>query len=1109
MRETYSLHIIAKYTITLILTCFLSVIFSKTYAFNNGSNQLSLNLQNASLKEYFEEIEKQTDFVFFFQESDLEQPYSRTFEENGLTISRAMSILLFDTNLGFKIVDSYIVVKKKADFEKTASNKTLTQQQKRIISGVIKDEGGIGLPGVNIIIQGTSHGTTSNLDGEYELEVDGGNIVLNYTFVGYQSIQKVVGTKNRIDITMIEDVEALEEVIVVGYGIQKKSHVSGAISKMEGEEMATITNGNTAKSLQGLSSGITVMDRGGVPGDDDPQIFLRGVGTNGNAQPLVLVDGIEMRMNEVPASDIESISVLKDAAAAAIYGSRAAHGVILVTTKRGATGDMKVSYSGYAGIQDRAIKPKHVGPRDYMSMVNEAAINAGNSPIYSDSQITRTENGELPFYNYTDQAYKPTHIQEHTVNVSGGQENGKFLLSMNYLDQPALTENAGYKRYNLRLNTDFKVGERFDIGADISYRHMDRKMSSDAANGQGTVWSMNPTVPIRYDNGAYALDGQNNNPIASFDQSIAGQDIYQKDEALAQVKASYKLAEGLSIKSVAAFNGAFDRRKIHLPTHNFVDENNNPTGYMWNPQSSIEDQRNNSYQTTLRAMMTYNKNFGRNHSFSALAGAEQIAYRNYYSSAMRKNLISDNLPDVGLGDDAMQYAYGLPTQWGINSYFGRINYAFKDRYLFEMNVRSDGSSRFSEGNKWGVFPSLSAAWRISEESFMDNLTVISDMKIRGSWGQMGNERIGEFMYLPQYIASGHPIDGQLATGIYQSQMANPDITWEKVELTNIGVDTYLFDNKISVEVEYYIKDTRDILMTLPIPDYVGLTPPQQNAGVIRNSGVELNLGYRKSEGDFRFSTVANLSFNKNQWIDLGGEEEFIDGRIIQTLGQPINSFYLFPTDGLIANEADLEAYKAQNSSDPRGIDNLKPGDIKFVDTNGDGVIDEKDRQVYSPNIPNVTFGLTVNMEYKNWDLSLFFQGAAGGNTYIYGEFYEGPSYESFTGIHFLDRWTPENQNPNASAPRLEQASSTNFQIANDYFLRSTSYLKLKNAQIGYNVPQPALDKLNIEKMRWYVSGTNLFTLSSLPQGIDPEGFEGRLNSYPTTMAVTIGTNITF
>ena len=1075
------------------------------HAENAISQKITLQGDNLSVKDYLNTIEKQTDYLFIY---DAGVNVNKRISVNmvGKSIKEVLDNLSTQLGLNYSQKGSYIVL---SSYKAKETSAPVIAQQKKTITGVVTDDLGEPIIGANVIEKGTTNGIITDIDGKFTLEVAPGAVV-QVSYIGYNTQEVKVGNQSTLAIQLVEDTQALSEVVVVGYGVQRKVTTTGAVTKLEGDEINKMTVVNATKALQGLSPGITVVDRGGAPGSDDPEIYLRGVGTTGNAKPLVLVDGIEMSLSQIPSSEIENISVLKDAASASIYGSRAAHGVILVTTKRGKEGKVKLSYDGTIGFQDRAVRAEQVSAREYMTMVNEALVNSGGSIKYSEDDILATERGDDPYnhsyLNWANEVYKPTYITQHTLNLTGGSEVGRYLVSFDYLDQPGLVKNTEYQSY--RVNTDLNIGKMLKVSSDVTYRHVDRLWPESLGSVQYDVWSMQPTSPVRYENGDYRLDKQNRNAISLMDLDVVGEDRYNMDVVYGQVKADFEPIKDLVFTGMASLNGSWDRRKIHYKNYKYYNEAGELVTQRNNP-NSVKDSRNNSYQMTLRFLANYKKRFGDNHDLALLYGMEQISYRNYYSMAQRKDLISDALPDVSLGSAGSQFAEGYPTKWGINSFFGRVNYGFKDKYLFEANIRTDGSSRFAKGHKWGVFPSFSAAWRISEEGFMKNLGFVDNLKLRASWGQTGNERIDAFMYLPQYNTSNVVMNGSLVSAVYQKKMANPDVTWETVEQTNIGLDFGFLNNTIYGELDWYSKDTKDILLALGIPHFIGLDAPEQNAGVVRNSGVEAMVGFRKTFGEFTFNTSFNLAYNKNEWIDRGGDDKNISGYNIQTIGSPLNAFYIYQADGLIANEQELEEYRAKYKSDPRGMSDLHAGDVKLVDTNNDGTIDPDDRQIFASNIPKFTYGWNISGEYKGFDLSLLFQGSSGANRMMYGEWIEGPSYEAFTGVHFRDRWTEENQNGNAEMPRLEAANNRNASTYNSFFLKKTNYLRLKNAQLGYTFSKGITDKLRITKLRLYVSGSNLLTFSSLYQGLDPEGKSDRINDFPPLKIVNFGVNIIF
>lgn len=1099
------LHVMRFYLLFLILSV-TQVFGSATYS---QSATLTLQMNNTTIENVLNRIEEQTEFRFLYNKKIVDVEHKVNVSATNGSITDVLDNLFKDAGISYAISDRQIVLNKKEAF--------MSVQQSNRITGVVTDTNGDPIIGANVIEKGTTNGIISDLDGKFSINVNAG-AVLQISYIGYMSREITVKDQSFLSIKLSEDTQALSEVIVVGYGVQRKVTTTGAVTKLEGDELNKMTVVNVTKALQGLSPGITIVDRGGAPGSDDPEIYLRGVGTTGNAKPLVLVDGIEMSLSQIPSSEIDNISVLKDAASASIYGSRAAHGVILVTTKRGKEGKVKLSYDGSIGFQDRAVKAKQVSSREYMTMVNEALVNAGGVNKFSEEDMLMTEKGSdlygHAYVDYPNKVFSSNYITQHTLNLTGGSEVGRYLVSFDYLDQPGLTENTEYKRYGYRVNTDLNIGKMLKVSSDVTYRHIDRLWPEGLGDAQYRAWSMSPTTPVKYENGDYALDSQNLNPVSYTDLNVVGEDRYNNDVVYGQVKADFEPVKDLVFTGMASLNGSWDRRKVHYKNHKYYNEvgelitqRNNPNG--------VKDERNNSYQMTLRFLANYKKRFAERHDLALLYGMEQISYRNYYSMARRNDLISDELPDVTLGSAGNQFAEGYPERWGINSFFGRVNYGFMDKYLFEANIRTDGSSRFAKGNKWGVFPSFSAAWRLSEEGFIKNLGFIDNLKLRASWGQTGNERIDAFMYMPQYttekVSNSEKVimDGNLVTSVFQKQMANPNVTWETVEQTNIGLDFGFLDNSIYGELDWYTKDTKDILLALGIPKFIGLDAPEQNAGIVRNSGIETMVGYRKTFGDVTFNTSVNFAYNKNRWIDRGGDDDNIDGWKIQRVGSSLNAFYIYEADGLIANEKELEEYKAKYKSDPRGMSDLHAGDVKLVDANKDGTIDPDDRQVFTSNIPKFTYGWNIGAEYKGFDLTLLFQGSSGANRFMYGEWIEGPSYETYTGIHFRDRWTEENQNGNAKMPRLEAANNRNASTYNSFFLQKVNYLRLKNAQLGYTFANNLTDKLRVSKLRLYVSGSNLFTISSMDQGLDPEADSGRMTAFPPLRIINFGVNIVF
>ena len=1090
-----------KYSIFFLMVGVFQVMAEVSYS---QTTKLTLDLQGVTVAQAIKQIENVSQFYFTYNTREINPDRIVSVHLQNNDIYAALKQLFAGENVNYVVADKHVVLYKEG--EKMYQGNV---QQGISITGTVTDNEGAPLPGASVVLKGTSQGTVTDSNGAYSLSVPNENAVLIFSFVGYATQEMNVGSQRSINISLSEDTSQIEEVVVVGYGVQRKVTATGAVSKVEGSELSRLNVANTTKSLQGITSGIILVDRGGRPGSDNPDIYLRGLGTTGNSSPLILVDGIERDLNNIPVQEIENISILKDASSASIYGSRAAHGVILVTTKRGSAGKMKVSYNGYVGFQDLSVRPKLVSAREYFEMVNESQTNVGNAPLYSEEVISKTESGvdpiNYPYTKWVDEIYKKDHITQHTLNISGGNEAGRYMMMIDYLNQPGLSNNLTYERYNYRLKADLNIGRMIRVSSDMAYIYQDRLQPQ---GGDMTTWVIRPNMPVKYANGEYALTPENINPVASTDFNVVGKTVFQTHNIIGQGKVEFEPVKDLVFTGVVAMNTYFDREHRHNRNHRFYNANDVYVT-QWNATNSVLDTRNNRSRMTMRFLANYRKKLAGIHEINLLYGMEQITYRNYYSRAERRNLISDDLPDVSLGSASTQFSEGSPSMHGINSFFGRIGYVLKDKYMFEANIRADGSSRFAKGKKWGTFPSVSAGWRLSEEAFLKDVSFISNLKLRASWGQTGNERIDNFQYVPQYSTSNVIMNGATVSGITQSRMSNANITWETVELTDIGLDFAFLGNQIFGELDYYSKDTKDILLNLAIPQFIGLSAPAQNAGIVRNSGVELMLGYRANKREFKWSVTANASYNKNQWVDRGSDETNINGWTINTVGSPLNAFYVYDSDRLIANDQELADYKAKYKSDPRGMAILKAGDVRLVDVNGDGTIDPDDRIIKDPNIPKFNYGLTFNAEYKNFDLNLFFQGTGGAWRYIQGEWYEGPSYEKFVGLHFRDRWTIENQNGNAYLPRLETGNNRNINTYNKFYLRNISYLRLKNAQLGYTIPSHLTQKLNIERVRIYVSGYNLLTFSKLDQGIDPEGASGRTNDFLQTKTVTFGINVNF
>lgn len=975
------------------------------------------------------------------------------------------------------------------------------------IKGTVSDESG-ALPGASVIIKGTNNGTTTDFEGQFSLRVDPNlQNVLVVSFVGYRTKEVAISAdQQNYEILLESDLNQLDDVVVVGYGTEKRANLTGAVSTIDEKAIEGKPVTNSYQALQGESSGLIIQNTTSKPGSI-PQINIRGISTiNGNT-PLIVVDGVISSLNNINPSNIESISVLKDAASAAIYGSRAANGVILVTTKNGKKGKPRFTYQTMFGIQEPTNFPKFASSWEYATLRNEALINSGMAPAFTPEQILNfKENG--PDVNWNREIYKDIALQNnHNLSMSGADNGLNYLVSLGYLDQESLFKGPdyGYQRYNARINLEKEINDKFKMGGRMSFARNDIK---DHAYFE--EWIIEPTVrmPPIYnivdENGNYTLSsGSNSNPLAQLEQG--GVTNTQNDEFLGNFSLEYKPIEDLVLKAVLGGNITSNK------THQFrkAIEFAYPGG--GNNQNSVTDSYNRSLYLNPFITATYTKTFAEKHDFDLLLGGSSEKYKEEYFGVTGIDIPGN---DFGVIDNAgdLQSANGSGNEWAIQSVFGKIGYTFDDKYLLKANLRYDGSSRFAEAKRWGVFPSVSAGWILSEENFFTPLEdVVSFAKIRASWGQLGNQDISDLYGYQSLVGTGRNVysfGGVGVSGAYYS-VSNQNRTWETSTMKNLGIDLSFFKRKLDVTFEVFDNLTEDILLQLPVPATYGLGQPFQNAGSVRNRGWELSMNYQFETGAVNHSFNFNISDNRNEIEDLR-RREFINGFDVNTIlreGYAINSYYALKADGFFNSEDEIN-----NSATPIFSSNVKPGDIKYLDRNGDGEIDyENDRFILGNAFPRYTFGATYAMDWNGFDFSVFIQGVGKRQQWLRGEIVEafhnnneGPVFE-----RHLDRWTPENLD--ASYPRLTVgAESVNNAAKSDFYIYDAQYLRIKNLQIGYTLPDAAVHNIGLESTRLYLTGLNLLTFSPLNDlGVDPEsvGSSGRV--YPVTRVFSLGLNINF
>lgn len=988
------------------------------------------------------------------------------------------------------------------------------EQQVSVLKGVVLDAAtNDPIIGANIYIKELGTGVITNFDGEYEVKAPiGSKLVVSY--IGYNSLE-ITAKEGVQTIKLQEDSKLLDEVVVVGYGTQKKANLSGSVGTVDSKALQDRPIQNLSSGLQGLLPGVTVTGTNGAPGMDSGSIRIRGTGTLNSASPYILIDGVESgTLSSVDPSDIESISVLKDAASAAIYGSKASNGVILVTTKRGKGQKPQVSYSGYFSLQNATNTVDRLSSGDYASMYNRALDKEGKAPRFTPNEVDLFYAGTDPLYpntNWYDLAYKTGVQHRHNVNVSGSSDVVRYMASVGFLDQTGILKNTDRRQFNARTNLDIKISSKFNARVNLAYVNNKYNDASSAYAGGGSdqiirqLNLMAPWIVARYDDGTYGTisDGS---PIAWLD---SGMKVTRDNRNFTgMLGLDYDIIEGLRFSVTGAY---ISNTQDYTYFQKFIQYNPSKKS----DPNSLDKRAYSWDRTNFDATLNYDKTIG-DHNLKGLLGWHTEKYNYSEQTASRKNFPNNELTDINAGDPSTQQNSGYTRELAMISWFARVNYDYLGKYLFEANVRADASSRFAKGNRWGYFPSFSGAWRISEESFMSNTkSWLSNLKIRASWGQLGNQDALNDYYpaINTYnLDGGYPFDNALSSGYYQSKYRLSSITWEKSSTWGIGLDMSFLNNKLNAEIDYYNRKTTGIIMDVAVPVEFALDPYKDNVGAMRNSGVEVSLGYNDQFGQVTFGASANFAYNKNRILDLGGAQYMTNGDDQRhAVGRPFNSYYVYKTDGFLNSQAEADEFQAKYGN-PFGGGKFQAGDLRYVDTNGDGKITGDDRIYANSTEPVYTFGLNLNAGYKGFDLSLIFNGAAKvarlfDSHEVFGSFSGDAAHPASI---WKKAWTEENHN--AKMPRLftntnSPSSSRNAQST--FWLQDTSYLRLKNLQFGYTFPKSMLNSIGINNLRVYYSVENVFTLDKMKINIDPEATSSRLSSYPLLRTHAFGVNVSF
>jgi TonB-linked SusC/RagA family outer membrane protein len=1001
-------------------------------------------------------------------------------------------------------------------------------QKTGVITGVVKDQSGEPIIGASIIVSGATNGTVTDINGRFSLNAST-DAILKISYIGYKAEIVKVNNRSSVSVTLTEDLHGLDEVVVVGYGTQKKVNLTGSIAAVSGRDLTKRPVMNTTSALQGLASGVTVTSTSGQPGKEGSTIMIRGIGTLNNNNPLVLVDGVVGSVDGVSPSDIESISILKDAASSAVYGSRAANGVILITTKRAGEGKIKIGLNTNIGFQTVTTQPNFLGSIDYMELYDKANSNdtrnvttgAAGGVIYGEDYIANYKaKMTLDPYNYPNTdwqaiTYKQQAIQQiYNLSLSGGTDKVKTLASANYSNQEGVFPDTYMKRYSARINTDYKFNNKLSAGVDFSGRHT--IVSEPGSGASAAIGSVRRTASIYpwvtpTGNPAYVQIGANSWALSQ--EKFAGYNRNLYDEGVVNLKMAYAPIKELRFDVSYSPRINYSNNKVFSDIITYYDVDNNP---ITNAQTrAIKQTYNYSFNDDLKFLVNYEKNI-KSHNIHLLGGFQQNTYYGEYLYGRREG--SDfSYDEIASFPVTNQSTDGNASEMALQSFFGRLNYAYANKYLLEANVRYDGSSRFADGHRWGMFPSFSAGWRINEESFMKNIDWISNTKLRASWGRLGNQEVGSYYPSSLNISLSQPVvfNGTVSDGYGAVNYAFKDISWETTTMSNIGLDLGFFKNQLTVAFEYYQRTTSGILMNLDIPSYMGYgNSPLQNAGVIENKGWELNVDYNNHIGNVNYNISANLSDVRNKIVDMKGITNDYSDIFTSRAGYSYGTIWGLQADGLFPTTTEAKAYTVTQ------FGNLQGGDIKYVDQKtvdtdgdgrpdaGDGIINSKDYVAIGNTIPRYTYSFNISAEYKKFDIQLFFQGVGKCDGYLQGDlawaFNNGANVQQWQKDGM---WT-EGQT-NSKYTRMFISSANNIKTST-FWLQDASYLRLKNLQLGYTLPKKILNSISIDNLRVYFSANNLFTFSKMIDGYDPEQSPTNAQtSVPLLRTFSFGFNLNF
>ncbi|CCH53990.1 TonB-dependent receptor [Fibrisoma limi BUZ 3] len=1099
------------------------------------NRRINLTCSNQSVESVLEQIEKTAQVRFLYSSELIRADRRVSLSLQNQPLAAVLDKLLKPLQINYEVSSEQIILKRAVATAPTRSEATGPNAERAVlpITGKVTSDAGEELPGVSVVIKGTSTGTVTDASGNFTLNVPDNNAVLVFSFVGFQSKEVPVNNQTTLNVTLATDVRALSEVVVVGYGTQRRQELTTAVTSVNSKSIERQPVSGFDQALQGQAPGIQVTSPTGAPGAG---INVRIRGNNSVSltnSPLYVIDGVPVLptydrelgvgnqrpnpLNTLNPNDIESIDVLKDGAAAAIYGLRASNGVVVITTKRGKTGKAQVNFNAYYGIQQLRRKIPLLNSRQFAEYFNDAQAAAGNPPAF-------TNLDSLPYNtDWQDAVYRQAAIRNYQISLSGGTDKTKYYVSGGYFKQDGIALNSGFDRYSFKLNLDQQMSTRFRMGTSLNLSRTNTNgsvRSELGAGNSGTVLgalAQIPTIPIRNADGNYSINPfqQFDNPVGNLLETRNNAVIYQ---VIGNAYGEFDILKNLTFKSSLGldFRSQIENEFI---TRNYPGTQNASPATRGSARTGTNQQIIWLWENTL----TYDANLGDRHNLTLLAGQSVQSSDRFTSGASVTGFPSNAVPYLSAGTQFTRPS-SYQDQWGLFSLFARAIYNYDERYLATLSLRADGSSRFAPGNRFGYFPAISLGWRASREAFFPKDIALNDLKIRASFGANGNQEIGAYDRFSTY-GSGYNYAGTsgIAGGIAPDRIGNTNLSWETTYQYNAGVDAGFFKDRLTLTLDAYIKQTRNLLTSVPLPYNAGALNPQtvQNIGTVQNKGLEIGLNSTNIQNEnsgFTWSSNFNFTLNRNKVVDIGtlrneqGQEVdrvIIGNYTVTQKGAPLGAFYGYVVQGIFQS-ADEIAQAATQPGQP------KPGDIRFVDLNNDGRIDANDRTIIGNPNPKFIAGFTNNLSYKGFELSIFFQGSYGNDIYNQNrQTIEGMSDPLNQTTAVLNRWTPTNTN--TTVPRAVRYDPNQNNRFSTRFVEDGTYTRLKNLTIAYNLPNTFLQRAKISGVRVYLTGQNLLTFTNY-SGYDPEvsadpfssvGFGRDYGVYPQARTYTAGLNVTF